>query len=1840
MTPHHTPLATIPAALLLILATLLPLPWLPAVLAQESGGENEPSALSFTRYPSYFGPRNPLTPQSPVLLRFNAPVDPERAGQFIVFADGEGEERIGIDAKVPDRAELRAFYPHLGDEAVGELVTANHLQIRPARPLPLDKEWNLVLHKGLASTDRAHTLQENETSRLGHLHSFRITSAVSQNPFDGEKHLLVRHNKGALDPALDNTDLANFVQVAPRPEGYELDIRGNAIRIDGDFALHTGYTVTVHPGLRGNDTTVLGETFTEEVSFAPNDGFVSLPAFSTTQNASGHRKFELRTGNLSSLDVKVKRVEGENLVRVLKGYDESYEGHGGDRAIPFAMVAGETVHEESVEPTAGTDRTETFEFGWDQLGGGKKFGAYYFCAEGDSRPPARKSVGAQSIVQLTDIGLAWKQNEEETLVHTFSLSTGSPLEGVDLEIFSDEVHSLARARTGPGGIARIPATGYGEDGRWLDARLGDDRHVKAFDRDMHGTPLWSFGIDYRYDEPLEDERRSFLFTDRGVYRPGDEVHLKALSRFAGSDAIRPGGGGKARLRVLDHRNRKLLEREVELGERGSLDESFAIPESGGLGWYTAELDFNPPEEDDGENPRNHNRWRHVFRHSFQVEEYRVNTFEIDLAAEDEYQQGASIGIPLSARYYLGKPLSKSLLSWNARSTTAYPRPRGFENFHFGDRSEPHSYRPRGDDAYQHSEEQHLGKDGTAELRIELPEQKGLPSPREISVHAEVTDANQQTISRSTRFTVHSSDFYLGIRPPEGTHRAGETAAFSFAGVTSGGEVHAAPVEAFLKVEKEIHTTVKIVGAEGRATHRTERRLLPVSEERFTLETDIEPETGLARTHSHELVFEEAGEYLLTLEAEDERGRPVVTKSRFRVIGMEEPAWSWHDVVRIDVIPDKANYQQGDTAKVLVRSPVFGHTLVTTERGGVRHVETRTIDRHETVIDVPLGEGDAPNVFVSVLVVRGSDDSPHKHPHADYRLGYCQLEVEDPGAALDLSIDTGRDDSYRPGEEATVRATVRTSAGEPLPGAEVTLYAVDEGVLSLTGYETPDPGGTFHAPFPLNVSTGQSLSELLPENPREREFGNKGYVIGGGGLVDGLDPDRLRKDFKALAFWEGALLADETGTVSAAFTVPDNLTTFRIIAVAAEGTRFGNAEADLVVNKPLVIEPALPRFSNLADQIDLSAVLHNNTDRAQRVEVEVLLDEHATFLEEVGATAPTSLGPDQREGRRAERLTLAPGATETLRFPVGMTDTGEAVWNWKVRSLDDPKLNDATESRLDIGFPQPLLREHHNVTIRNQRELRDLLSQFNPRLRKGRGDISVTLSNSRLVEASDALDYLLKYPYGCVEQTTSSLLPWLSTQRVRGALPGLDKSEEEIAGTVSKGVKRLLSMQTSDGGLGYWPGARESVLWGSAYGGMALALAGKNGAEVPEEPANALWAYLSKQLRDSAKTKDPYELSQRCLAAYTLALAGRPEPGYHEVLFEAGDRLPEEARSLLALAMMESGALEKDGLRPRVENLLAPPDPDRVLPESGVSWYGRPYRAATRLLAEARLDPAGELADQLVDDLMKLRLPERGWGSTYSNAWPLLALTAHSDANAAALAGNEITLSFHGKSETIDLDDTPSSGTARFAFDGDATGENLALSLRDQATIHASVEVSTRPELLPLEPENKGFGIRRSYRKVDTDGSVGPADDLMVGDLVLVRLDLNLPREKATYLAIDDPLPAIFEAVNPDFATQGGQAGRDAGNGTGDAVPRLYTHYRELREDRALFFADYVFRSGDYRVEYLARVVAPGQVTAPPAKIEAMYEPQKFGLSGTEIIAARPLDLGEDKVAAAQTSGSD
>ncbi|HWI58382.1 MAG TPA: hypothetical protein VNZ22_14245, partial [Bacillota bacterium] len=556
--------------------------------------------------------------------------------------------------------------------------------------------------------------------------------------------------------------------------------------------------------------------------------------------------------------------------------------------------------------------------------------------------------------------------------------------------------------------------------------------------------------------------------------------------------------------------------------------------------------------------------------------------------------------------------------------------------------------------------------------------------------------------------------------------------------------------------------------------------------------------------------------------------------------------------------------------------------------------------------------------------------------------------------------------------------------------------------------------------------------------------------------------------------------------------------------------------------------------------------------------------------------------------------------------------GVAQWIWKSRFVNEPPggFTDAVQSTLSVGYPTPLLREI--LLAKAQGAEMDLLAQANPQLVAGHGTVTVELANTRLINLSEAISRLLHYPYGCAEQTGSSLLPWIVLQGQSQWRPLLCGGTNDPQKAIRAGVARLFSMQTQSGGLGYWPKDREPMFWASAYGGLVLALAQRHGVELPKEDFDRLLSFLSSQLRSNSSSVSSAD--DFCLAAYALALAGRAEPAYHEKLFGQREQLSPEGRELLALAINEG-----KGPREMVNALLTAPVAGAKANEA---LFGGPARQkAIKLLAFvcARPDDAG--IDALVTDLMKEQ--EAGqWTTTQGNAWATLALSEYGRRIEGTLEPCEGELRWGQETIPFHLEGTNNIFTRTLPLDPGTARPALKL-VRATGTAFASTTLAVRPQVAHQPRQDQGFHLQRRYQRLNDDNQIEEARNLRVGDRVLVILHLEV-RQPARFVAVDDPLPANLEAIHPEFKTHQTRGAASAAASGFDAGEEWQSDFQEIRTERVLFFANDL-APGNYLLRYLARVRAAATASAPAAKVEEMYHPNRYRLTETQVFSSQSME---------------
>ncbi len=1743
------------------------------------------------------------TPKFAVL--FNVSVDPATAKQFFLFADKTGREVRARVARTDDAEGAHPNFPKwrsndgtletwaerfAAKSAPAGTETAAHqnlLIVSPIQPLPSGEDWALIAKPGIPALDGDLTLAEESKIPIGTVRAFEVTSAEANNNINGARNIRLRFSK-PLAKEVTAGNLARWIQIEPAPKHLTTSVENSDVTFVGDFELEKPYHLKVAAGLPALQPFVTAVPFEKTLTFQQVPPRLYLEEFATHQLTTGQRKFHLLAVNVPRVKVTAKIFPNDTVALAVAAYEKYFDTNRqrNDSDDSFAKVdpdsiPGHDVWQREIAGTTETDTEQTLTLDWNEILGAKKSGVVLLTAEqiGEGKHP-----GTQALVQITDLGVVWKRSAGECFVHVFSLATAAPVANAKVQVVDKNGVVFREAQTDASGIARVEQAG---DTAWIFVESGSDRHLVDLNNENGALRARSLHNGSRFDdedESADRDRPTFLFSDRPVYKPGETLHLKGIARDWRNGQTHIPAGAEVRLNAHDSRDRTFFEKRVKLSDSGALSEDVKLP-AGVLGTFRVDLVYASEKAD--ATP--------AATHEFEVQEYRSNAFEISVGGPKSAVGVTDLQLPVTAKYYMGKPLSTAQLNWSIEAGDEGFLPDGFQEFAFC--NDIADYRlSRLLDRAGHFAQQGkatLDETGLATIAATVPLNVKAPQPRTARIVCEITDLDQQTVTESAVVAIHSSDFYLGIRRAKAVVREGEALPAQVIAVRPDGSPMADSVNATLRLTRIVWQTNRIVGAGNTDEYR--------SAAHFELAATMEVKTcavsksagkwtttGEATTTTP-LVAGKPGEYLLEAATKDAEGRDVVTTTMLHVYGATETTWDYHNPYEIELVPDKEQYLAGDTATLLVKTPLTGEALVTIERENVLRSFVTKLRGNAPSVQIPLVDFDAPNVFVSVMMLRGADKSPHKNKRPEFRMGYCKLAVARPDSKLQISVDP-ETKAYRPGEPVKLVAQVLDVSNRPVENAEVTLYAVDEGVLSLMGYETPNPLEFFNTERALAVTTGLTLPSLLNEDAEERRFPNKGYLVGGGGE----DSDSIRKNFLACAFWNGSLKTDKTGHVEAVFPAPDSLTRYRVIAVVQTNRdQFGSAQSAFEVNKPLMLEPAMPRFANVGDQLLLRAVLHNTTAFAGEAEIALELDDTATT-----------------EGK-TRRVSLAAGGSIAVDFPVTFNAVGKGVWKWTARfvSADAPTaFRDSVQTELNVGYPAPLLREVR--TSHTDAADTELLDTIDPQLLEGSGTVRVSVSNSRLLELNESLRELLHYPYGCVEQTTSSTLPWMTLRDMRDALPELQKTDEEITNAVNHGVDRLLKMQTDSGGLAYWPGESQPLFWGSAYGGFGLAMARQKGFTVPAEDFDRLMKYLSEQLRDMSGEKfDPhYEgggPSDRCLALYALAVAGRAEPAYHEFLFKKRASLSRENRALLALAIAES-----KGSETMIAELLEAGAEDA---DSDRYFGSRTRTLAVRLLAWDKTKPAAPAVDALVNELLGAR---RGghWVTTQGNAWSLLALADYARTAESAHRSAAGSLSWGAQTAAFALGDKPQMADASFALSAKDARSPLHLANPGKGRLFTEVTVEARPKLIAQPEQDRGYSIRRAYRKIADDGSLGEFAEAHVGDRVLVQLDIEV-RHEAGYIAVDDPLPAILEAVNPVFKSQEMAAGPMTRDWLSD--------YHELREDRALFFAHNI-QPGHYAIRYLARVCAAGTATAPAAKIEEMYHPERCGISATTKLASLPL----------------
>ena len=977
-----------------------------------------------------------------------------------------------------------------------------------------------------------------------------------------------------------------------------------------------------------------------------------------------------------------------------------------------------------------------------------------------------------------------------------------------------------------------------------------------------------------------------------------------------------------------------------------------------------------------------------------------------------------------------------------------------------------------------------------------------------------------------------------------------------------------------------------------------------------------------------------GIFKVTLRATDRAGRAAMTTFERWVVGPGWVPWSDATQFKMDVIPDRARYSVGDTATVLFASPFTNaEAWIVVEREGLIEQRRIRIIAGSTTLKFPITETFAPNVFVSILVARGRSTPPGSLDDAGrptIRVGYAELRVTPEVKRLTVTIEPDKPD-YRPADSARVRVHVR-NAQEQGSKSEVTLWAVDEGVLSLTAYKTPDPIDLLYQERGLGMRLASNMTAVAPQIP-EGEKGKR--EAGGGGGAAGAEI--LRSRFKTTAFFLSSVITDADGNGLAVAKLPDNLTTFRLMAIAVTaGDRYGKGESSLLVTRPLLARQALPRFVREGDNFTAGAVINRRDGAAATVTVKA-------------AAAGVSL-----RGQADRTTTLAALRGSEVRFPFQATRGDSATFRFDVT---DDKNADAVQVKI------PVRPDHHPVAHTIAGVVRDTATvafALPGGIDETRSRLTLGVGISPLTAIRGMYRWLRVYPYECSEQVISAAMPLIALYRLQ------PQNLEQSLGVdprrdIARAVAVLSSRQRSDGAIGYWSSNDWTSPWLSAYGGLVMLDARAAGAKVDTLVLSRLADYLTQSLHGTVLAtftpvarwydRRDIDLREKVAAVDFLSRLGRADVAAENELLRTAAQLSLEDRARLAEVLVRRGQteparrlMEATWALVRVEGRRAVISDSLITPFYFWSPIGPYARILTATLA---LDPNHALIGPLAESMVQRGNAEHGWSWTTQDYGAAATALAALERRRTSLGERSIRVSA-GKHVLLEsgTGTRDSSVSLQGLLTHEAGQQVLRLSLSaspGEGAVYYYLTVTDIPSRPPVTPEEHGIRVERWYERFETGA---PTTSVAEGDLVRVRLRLTVPTSRS-FVVLDDALPAGLEAVDLSLRTasalpgpglKGAGAASDENAGEREQSesvvgPEWYGFWdsgwwspfdhHEIRDDRVVYTAALLW-PGTYTATYIARATTPGTFIKPPAHAEEMYNPAVYGRSdgGTFVVTAR------------------
>lgn len=1386
------------------------------------------------------------------------------------------------------------------------------------------------------------------------------------------------------------------------------------------------------------------------------------------------------------------------------------------------------------------------------------------------------------LIQLTNLGIFAQWFSDSGIVRVNHLSDGSPVNNATIEIYQSKLYPTPTAYPTPTPCAVVTTDATGsvtlkgetwqqclkkgsEPELLVIAKEGEDW---AFTRTQPYSGSYGYGIDTGWDDG-KPQSRGVIFSDRQLYQPGETVYLTGVAYYLQQGKLKQDRNTTytITLNTPDGKQQNLGNKTTN--DFGTLSWELPLAKNQPLGSYSLIAKSKGDVEIVGE---------------FNVAEFNPPNFQVNLTLGQKFATpGQKVTAKAEGKYLFGAPVEGGKVSYFVTRQKTDFIPPGWENYTFGPQwLWPENPPEVPSDVLQ----SHQVLDSNGQVKQEIAVADDLPYPMTYRVETQVTDVSNLSTSNTQSFVALTSDRLIGL---QNDFVADANKPFPVKVILSDPTGKAIAGEKIRIELQEIKYSSVTQVKEGSATEKDQVEYKTTQQQEITSTDQPQTVTLTAPT---------SGSYRLKANLASSKSDSTASHSQIWVTGQGVVNWgSRYENKRLDIQLDKPSYTLGETATALIQSPYPEAELYfAVIKNNIIYQQVTQVTGSAPKISFQVTEEMLPNAAVQAVLVRRGQPLKDIDTTAIDRLARVGFAPFNTGVAekyLNLQLKP-QTDKVKPNTEQIVDITLTDIQNKPLKG-QVTVMVVNEAILQLTGYRVPDLVKTVYADQYINTRFSDNRADVVLaslSSPLEKGWGF------GGGLSQAAANTRLRTNFQPIAYYQGSVITDAQGKASVTFKLPDNLTTWRVMAVATDGNwRFAKGDTSFVATQPLISNPILPTFARVGDRFFGGLSITNNTGNP------------GNLLVNGSASGSVELTGDAR------LQTQATNATSGYRFPMIANKPGVSKIQF-VSELNNQK--DAFEVPLEVRDLE--VTEQVVETGVTSDQVKITLNVDN-KVAPDRCGLDILLANT-LIPAitAPAKETQQQQELPFLEPVASNLLIAANLTIINKKLGvAVDKLEAQQA------IENLQKLQQLDGGFAAIPNQQRSDPFLTAYAAFSIAQARRADLQVNSAMVSFMQGYLNNILNDP--TQYDYCKNSTCQAKLRLEILialgelGDKRQDFLQSIYNESKNFDFLTQIKLAKYLQQFTAwkTQVQALSTKIQENIAQTGRQAIvnLPQN-LQFFSSDttiQAQALSLFIEQKANP--ELIDRLLQGLLSLRRSGT-WQNSYNNAQALTAIvnylqlqpTPPNFTATVQLANQEVgKADFQGYRQSSFELNIPMAKLPR--------GNNeIILKKSGTGQLHYLTSYSYRLQGNPPGRIN-GLRVIRYVRPAATESILGKMDlyapdqplTLPVARVYEVTLEI-ISDHPVDHLVISDPLPAGLEAVNTNFQT--------SGNYPPTENTAWQVDYQNTYKDKVVAYSDRL-EAGVYQFKYLVRSVTPGTFSWPGAHVYLQYTPEEFGRTAATVL---------------------